>query len=210
MSTPLVLVAMGIDGPARRRELDELAAAVGATVAFVQGTDPSLTGELDRLRAAGARRIRVARVPVGVNAPARSWLTRVVAHWLTTHDDTSVEVQGREIEADDSLTSPAWERVPAHRQHVFVCRGPRCAAKGAAETAAAVTAELTARRLGDDDVLVTQTGCMFPCNHAPVVVVHPDDRWFGPVAADDVPAVMAAALDGAPCERELQRPALAP
>ena len=37
--------------------------------------------------------------------------------------------------------------------------------------------------LGDDDVLVTQTGCLFPCNQAPVVVIHPGDAWFGHVDA---------------------------
>lgn len=210
MNGALVLVAMGIDGPARQRELTELAEAVDATVAFVQGADPSLAAELDRLHDAGERRIRVARVPVGINAPARSWLTRVVAHWLTTHHGVMVEIQGREIQASDSLTSPGWEKVPGHRHHLLVCRGPRCAAKGAAETAAAVTDELTARRLGDDDVLVTQTGCMFPCNHAPVVVAHPDDRWFGKVAASEVPEVAAALLDGEESALELTRKMVVP
>ena len=34
---------------------------------------------------------------------------------------------------------------------------------------------------GDDDVLVTHTGCQFPCNQAPVVSVQPDDVWYGGV-----------------------------
>ncbi|MGH8893503.1 MAG: (2Fe-2S) ferredoxin domain-containing protein [Actinomycetes bacterium] len=210
MSGVLVLVAMGIDGPARERELYELAEAVDATIAFVQGADPSLAAELDRLHAAGQRRIRVARVPVGINAPARSGLTRVVAHWLTTHHEVTVEIQGREIQANDSLTSPGWEKIPGHRHHLLACRGPRCAAKGAAATAAAVTAELTRRRLGDDDVLVTQTGCMFPCNHAPVVVAHPDDRWFGKVAASDIPEIAAALLDRTESALELPRAVAVP
>lgn len=205
MNGALVLVAMGIDSPARERELGELAGAVGATLAYIQGADPSLAAELDRLYAAGERTIRIARLPVGVNVPARSWLTRVVAHWLTRHEDASVVCLGREIEANDSLTSPGWEMIPGHRHHLFLCRGPRCAAKGAAETAAAVTAELAARGLGDDDVLVTQTGCMFPCNHAPVVVAHPDDRWFGPVTPTDIKGIVAAVLDGAENSNELPR-----
>jgi (2Fe-2S) ferredoxin len=37
------------------------------------------------------------------------------------------------------------------------------------------------RGLGDDDVLITHTGCQLPCNHAPVVSVQPDDVWYGGV-----------------------------
>jgi (2Fe-2S) ferredoxin len=39
--------------------------------------------------------------------------------------------------------------------------------------------------VSSDDVLVTQTGCLFPCNHAPVVLENPGDRWWGPVSAED-------------------------
>ena len=35
--------------------------------------------------------------------------------------------------------------------------------------------------LRDEDVLVTHTGCQFPCNQAPVVSVQPDDVWYGDV-----------------------------
>src|SRR5690606_414253 len=80
------------------------------------------------------------------------------------------------------LESPAWEHLPGFRHHVLVCRGPRCSAKRSVDTAQALSASLDARGLSDDDVLVTQTGCLFPCNHAPVVAVHPDDVWYGPVA----------------------------
>lgn len=205
MSIPLVLVAMAIDGAARESELTELAEAVGATVAHLQGADPSLAAELDRLYAAGEREIRVARVPVGSNPPARSWLTRVVAHWMTTHPDARVDLAGRDVRPHDSLTSPGWERVPGHRHHLLVCRGPRCAAKGAARTAAAVDAGLKARGLGDDDVLVTQTGCLFPCNQAPVVVAHPDDRWFGGVQLEDVAALLECMVDGRASPLELPR-----
>lgn len=205
MNDVLVLVAMGIDGHTRRAEMAELAEAVTATVAYLQGADPSLTAELDRLYEAGERSIRLARVPVGVNAPARSWLTRVVAYWKTTHTDAQIRIQDREIHPHDSLTSPGWEEVPGHRHHLLVCRGPRCAAKGSADTASAIDTELKARGLGDDHVLVTQTGCMFPCNQAPVVVVQPDDRWFGGVQPEDVAALADCILDGSGSPLELRR-----
>lgn len=210
MTGPLVLVAMAIDGAARESELTDLAEVVGGTVAHLQGADPSLAAELDRLYAAGEREMRVVRVPVGTNPPARSWLTRVVAHWKVTHPDARVEILGREINPHDSLTSPGWEEVPGHRHHLLVCRGPRCAAKGSDQTAVAVDAELKARGLGDDDVLVTQTGCMFPCNQAPLVVAQPDDRWFGDVQREDVPDVLGAILDRGPSPLELRRAIAAP
>jgi len=50
---------------------------------------------------------------------------------------------------------------------------------------------LMRHRLGDDDVLLTHTGCQFPCNHAPVVSIQPDDVWYGgvdPTAADRIVA----------------------
>jgi (2Fe-2S) ferredoxin len=38
--------------------------------------------------------------------------------------------------------------------------------------------------LGDRDVLVTHTGCLFPCNQAPVVCVQPDAVWYGGIDAE--------------------------
>ena len=46
--------------------------------------------------------------------------------------------------------------------------------------------------LGDNDVLVTHTGCQFPCNQAPVVSVQPDDVWY----ADVDPAAARAIVTG--------------
>ncbi|MFJ8628443.1 (2Fe-2S) ferredoxin domain-containing protein [Kitasatospora sp. NPDC093550] len=85
---------------------------------------------------------------------------------------------------EPGLTSAAWEDIPGHRHHVLVCRGPRCAARGAEETLRGLNRELAARGLGDDDVLVTQTGCLFPCHQAAVVTVQPDDVWYGGVDPD--------------------------
>ena len=75
----------------------------------------------------------------------------------------------------------AWDDLPGHRHQVLVCRGPRCTARGAETTATALARALVEQGLGDDDVLVTQTGCLFPCNHAPVVAVQPDDVWYAGV-----------------------------
>lgn len=183
MSRAVVLVALGVDAHRHADELGEVAVATGASVAFLQTGAPSVVDELDRLAAAGATRVEL--VGLGLGAPiARSWLRRVAGHWRRTRSGVEVVVAGREVTGDEApLTSPAWEDVPGHGHHVLVCRGPRCSARGSAATSAAIDDALRAHGLGDDDVLVAQTGCLYPCNHAPVVVVHPDDTWYGGVDA---------------------------
>lgn len=108
---------------------------------------------------------------------------------------------------EPGLTSPAWDEVPRHRHHVLVCCGPRCTARGSDRTARALASGLAEAGLGDDDVLLTTTGCLFPCNHAPVVCVQPDDVWYGridPEAATRV--VLAHVLAGeAVTEHQLPR-----
>ena len=64
---------------------------------------------------------------------------------------------------------------------MLVCRGPRCTALGSDRTAEALILALMRTGQGDDDVLITHTGCQFPCNQAPVVSVQPDDVWYGAV-----------------------------
>lgn len=178
---------MSVDAVADHAALAELAEVVDAFVAYLQLGDPSLTDALDALAAEGATAIRLVRLPAHGPAPARSWLRRVAAHWVRENPGVEVEVVASAVTGCEApLESPAWEDLPGFRHHVLVCRGPRCSAKGSVSTARALSAALDSRGLGDDDVLVTQTGCLFPCNHAPVVAVHPDDTWYGPVHPADV------------------------
>lgn len=218
----LVIVAMGVAEPVDR--VAALAARHGAGLAHLQVRDPSLARELDRLADAGERRIVLVGAAFGT-APGNSWLRRVAAHWwrsradppeivvasgLLDHEDDDLDallVRARPITGREApLTSDAWEEVPQHRHQVFVCRGPRCTARGADETARALTLALMAAGLGDDDVLVTQTGCQFPCNHAPVVSVQPDDVWYvevGPAEAERL--VMELGADDAVRRRVVRR-----
>ncbi len=78
---------------------------------------------------------------------------------------------------------------PNHTAHA-IAEIERCTARGADESAAVLGRALAAAGLGDDDVLVTQTGCQFPCNHAPVVTVQPDDVWYGGVDAAAARAIV--------------------
>jgi (2Fe-2S) ferredoxin len=202
----LVLVGMSPREVQERQRLTTLADAHRATVAFLQLGDPSLTRELTRLADLGAERVVLVGVGLGTLTPANSWLRRIAGHWWRERAgqrprlDTAsrlladeAELPGmlnhvREVTGSQApLTSAAWEDVPRHRHQVLVCRGPRCTAAGSDRTAEALVLALMRHGQGDDDVLVTHTGCQFPCNQAPVVSVQPDDVWYGqvdPAAAD--------------------------
>ncbi|RLV56245.1 (2Fe-2S) ferredoxin domain-containing protein [Aeromicrobium phragmitis] len=198
---------MSVDAVTDHAALTELAEVVGASLAYLQVGDPSLTDALDALAAEGATSIRLVRLPAHGPAPARSWLRRVAAHWVRDHADVQVEVVASAVTGREApLESAAWEDVPGFRDQVLVCRGPRCSAKGAAATARALADALDDRGLGDDDVLVTQTACLFPCNHAPVVAVHPDDAWYGPVQPADVVRLVDEHLVGGRRLDDLARP----
>lgn len=108
-------------------------------------------------------------------------------------DESWRRVTGREA----PLTCPSWDEPPAYRHHVFVCRGPRCSAQGADDVSEALSAELSRRGLLDSPVLVAQTGCLYPCNLAPTIVVHPANTWHGPLHPDEIPRFVDDHLAGA-------------
>lgn len=225
-STALLLVGMSASDVARREDLLAAAARREAGVAFLQLGDPSLPRELTRLADLGTASIVLAGVSVGPLAPAHSWLRRVAAHWWRERAAPRpvVEVATRlaagleDLEAvlqdlkpisgsEAGLTSAAWESVTRHRHQVLVCRGPRCTARGSEETARALVLGLMAAGLGDHDVLLTHTGCLLPCNQAPVVTVQPDDVWYGGVDPDTARRVVTDHLvAGTPvADRRLER-----
>lgn len=227
MGEATLLVGMSVREVDARADLVALAGSSDAGVAFLQLGDPSLSRELDRLADAGASRVVLVGVSVGTFAPAASWLRRVAAHWWRQRAghrpdvDVATRLLGSleapalaavlgEVRAltgtEPGLTSPAWEAVTRHRHQVLVCRGPRCTALGSDRSAEALVLALMARDLGDDDVLVTHTGCQLPCNQAPVVTVQPDDVWYGAVDPAAVVRIVDEHLvSGAPVE-ELRLP----
>ncbi|MER7559239.1 (2Fe-2S) ferredoxin domain-containing protein [Nocardioides sp. NPDC126508] len=195
-----VLVGMSVTDVDRREDLLSWAGDHDAGLALLQMGDPSLSRELTRLADAGTEQITLVGVSLGPLAPGHSWLRRITAHWwrerpgdrpeihiatrlaTTRNELAEVLAETRPITGTEpGLTSPAWERVPGHVRQVLICRGPRCTAKGSEETAKAVILGAMEAGLGDDDLLITHTGCQFPCNQAPVLSVQPDDVWYGHV-----------------------------
>ncbi|MGZ4448431.1 MAG: (2Fe-2S) ferredoxin domain-containing protein [Nocardioides sp.] len=202
-SERVVLVGLSVREVQARAGLGAAAARAGgphaAEVAFLQLGDPPLGRALTRLADEGVARIVLVGVSLGPFAPAASWLRRVAAYWWRERGGHRPEVavapgllgdlddpvaplvaSARPVTgAEPGLTSPVWEEVSRHRHQVLLCRGPRCTALGSDASAEALVLALMDHGLGDEDVLVTHTGCLLPCNQAPVVSVQPDDVWYG-------------------------------
>ncbi|PTR28880.1 (2Fe-2S) ferredoxin [Rhodococcus sp. OK519] len=177
--------------------------------AVLGGSGPSITVALDEAATSGATEIVVISGQTMLDRKIDAWFRRVIGHWLRERGTDAPDIRLAPPLSDTTdyadlldaaiagpttpartttapLTSPAWDEIPGFTRHVLVCRGPRCSARGGPETAEALDAALEARDLGDDDVLVTQTGCMFPCTQAPVVAVYPDNSWYAGLTADRV------------------------
>lgn len=214
-TNPLLLVGMSVSDVDRRDDLLGAARDRGATMAFLQMGDPSLSLELTRLADGGAETITLVGVDLGPLAPAHSWLRRIAGHWwreragsrpvLTVATRLASSLDGiddvREVlrpitGTEPGLTSAAWEDVSGHRRQVLVCRGPRCTAVGSEDTMRALVLGMMEAGLGDDDVLMTHTGCQFPCNQAPVVSIQPDDVWYGAVDPDVARTIVEEHLSG--------------
>ena len=217
----VLLVGLSATEVAAHDRLASAARLIDAGVAYLQVGDPSLSAELTRLADTGAGDVCLVGVSLGSQAPAQSWLRRVAGHWWRERGEdapvvrvaTSVlrnDLDGLDGQAlgavaglaravtgtEAPLTSAAWDDVPHHRHQVLVCRGPRCTAAGSDRTQSALAKVLGEHGLGDDDVLVTVTGCQFPCNHAPVLSVQPDDVWYGAVDPAAVEQITAHHLVG--------------
>lgn len=88
-------------------------------------------------------------------------------------------------------------------KHIFVCTSSRingqqkgyCHSKDAVELVMKFTEEIEERDLGGE-VFVSNTGCFGICEKGPIVVVYPDNVWYGSVAADDVEAIMQEHIEG--------------
>lgn len=215
MNASVVLVGMSAREVQVRDLLRGVAHEHGGTVAFLQMGDPSLSSELTRLADLGVERIVLVGTSLGSLAPAVSWLHRIAGHWwreraghrpqvevgtrLAKEPAEVREVLGqlRAVNGTEAgLDSAAWQDVPGHRHQVLICRGPRCTARGSDKSAEALILELMRWGQSDNDVLVTHTGCQFPCNQAPVVSVQPDDVWYGGVGPDTGRRIVAEHLVG--------------
>jgi len=89
------------------------------------------------------------------------------------------------------------------KHHIFICTSSRingqqkgyCHSKDAVDLVAKFMEEVEERDLGGE-VFVTNTGCFGICEKGPIVVVYPDNVWYGSVTADDVEAIIEEHIEG--------------
>jgi (2Fe-2S) ferredoxin len=93
--------------------------------------------------------------------------------------------------------------MPRPARHVFVCSQQRppghprgsCAAKGASSVLQALWAEQQ-KRNAYDQVAITYSGCLGPCDGGPNVLVYPEGVLYRGVTAADVVEIFDTHLEG--------------
>lgn len=213
------------------------------TMAFIDGGSPALPDALKRCAAFHIARVLVVPVYLPTDRNLDKWLARVIRRWLHQNAAAAFSVHmtpplgdapelaaavldlvaryadapRAPLAADHaSPNSPEWSRIPPHSYHALLCRGPRCNTAGAGEIAQVLKRCLKAKNMGNDTVLVAQTGCLFPCNLGPVMVVYPDGLWYGGLSEEGVERVVEEHFEGGqivahyaryPAQQPQQRPA---
>lgn len=83
-----------------------------------------------------------------------------------------------------------------YRRHVFVCtHGEYCPFDGSAEVHRLLKEAVSARGL-KSEIRVNKSGCFNQCGHGPMVVIYPDDVWYGQVTPDKVSRIVEEHLAG--------------
>lgn len=94
------------------------------------------------------------------------------------------------------------------KHHIFVCTSSRltgenkgfCIQQKGKDIIQAFAQELQDRSL-DAEVMVTNTGCLGLCTMGPVVMIYPDQIWYGKVTVEDVEEILDALEEGEVLER---------
>ena len=177
------------------------------TEALLEQGGPSLPQALDACHQASGGTIVVLPVFLPLEAATRNWLRFLARRWLERHPAPARVFIAGPFDSPDSLANaaaesvglalrsgaaavsvndkagapdPDWSVIPPHSYHVLFCQGPRCTAAGAAELGAFLRKRLKDAGLdrGPGHVLAARTGCLYPCNLGPVMVVYPGGTWY--------------------------------
>ena len=96
------------------------------------------------------------------------------------------------------------------KHHIFVCASFRaggdskgvCHKKGSLDFLPYLENEILDRGL--TDIIVSSSGCLKGCDYGPVMIVYPENYWYGNVETEEaVDEILDALEDGGPAERYL-------
>lgn len=188
-------------------------------IALLEQGGPSLPQALDSCQRAGAGTIVVLPVFLPLEAATRNWLRFLARRWLErlpaparillagpfdhpgSLADAAAESVSLALQSGAAVSAasgravapdPDWSVIPPHAYHVLFCQGPRCTAAGAAEVGAYLRKRLKDAGLdhGPGHVLAARTGCLYPCNLGPVMVVYPEGTWYCGLDEDAVSRIV--------------------
>ncbi len=175
--------------------------------ALLEQGGPSVPDALEVCIRTGVEKVIVLPAFMPVETATRNWLRFVARRWQE-QSATSAQVifaeplAGQAGVADAAIElvreaahavappptvghkpgtpEPDWSVIPPHEHHVLFCHGPRCTASGAAELGAFFRKLLkdTGIDAGPRHVLAARSGCLYPCNLGPVMVVYPEGIWY--------------------------------
>ena len=94
------------------------------------------------------------------------------------------------------------------KHHIFVCCSTRlngtvqgvCAKKDGLEILQNLVEEVGDREI-EDEVMVSHMGCVGLCSMGPVVMIYPEQTWYGNVTPDDAEEILDALEEGKTVER---------
>lgn len=191
--------------------------------AFLEQGKPALPAVLGECLAAGARRLLVVPALVPMDRTLRWWMPLALRDWLREHADEDVEVAlapplGDSAHLADAVSAAvldaractdvrddpmieerrrSWSHIPSHRHHVLLCNGPRCTLENAPALWEYFEAKIKECRLrGKQRVMTVRTGCLYPCDLGPIMVVHPNGTWYGGVDRAAVDRIVAEHIVG--------------
>lgn len=94
-------------------------------------------------------------------------------------------------------------------KHIFVCTNQReagdprgcCAGKNSGELAEQLKSRIKAMGL-NSEIRINKSGCLDACKFGPVVVIYPEQIWYGQVTLNDVEEIIQQHIIGnKPVER---------
>ncbi len=189
--------------------------------AFMEQGKPALPAVLEDCMAAGARRVLIIPALVPMDRTLRWWLPLAIRDWLREHADSEVEVAlapplGDSDHLGDAVSAAvldahgctdvrddpsikerqrSWSHIPSHRYHVLLCNGPRCTLENAQALWEHFMVKVKECKLqGKQSVMTARTGCLYPCDLGPIMVVHPDGTWYGGVDKAAIDRIVAEHL----------------